>query len=253
MQYLQRKRHNAALVWVGLVLLCFLLVACGTPPAARHPLSQVDAGGTTSTGSSDKVSGDVTMQPIQVQQSNLTAYPGGQMSMTISTSPYALCTFSVAYGKSTSSTNVGVVPHTADAQGMVSWLWRVDSDAHTGTWPLTIAAMLPSGARQTKVISVRVIFPPITVVSSQTNLTAYPRQNMALTISTAPNVQCLLVLNYGPSKPTKGLKSVADSNGIARWAWRVDNKAVAGAWPLTITVTLADGEQGNAQVTMTIM
>lgn len=252
-QRLKQKNIYAVRVGIGIFLLCLLLAACGTPPPTKHPLSQVDVGGTASSGSGSSTPGNTTIQAIQLQQSNLSTYAGGQMSMTIVTSPYALCSFSILYGKSTPSTNIGIVPHTADPRGMVSWTWRVDGDAHTGTWPLTISAVLPSGARATRVVQVYVVFPPITVVSSQTNLTAYPRENMSLTIATAPSVQCVLALNYGPTRPIKYLKSVANSNGIVNWTWRIDNNAPAGNWPLIITVTLADGEQGNSQVNMTVM
>ena len=247
------KRQSVYATSVGIFLLCFLLAACGTPPPAKHPLSQVNVRGTAGTGASGNTTDVTVIKAIQVQQSNLSTYPGGQMSMTIVTSPYALCSFSVAYGKSTPSTNIGIVPHTANANGMVSWTWHVDGDVHTGTWPLTVSAVLPSGSHTTQTVQVHVVFPPITVVSNQTNLAAYPKNNMSLTISTAPNVQCALALNYGPTKPVKSLKSVADSNGVANWTWHVGSDAPIGVWPLTITVTLTDGEQGNAQVNMTVM
>lgn len=234
------------------LLLLLLLAACGTPPPSKHPLSQVDIT-PTDAANSTVTTGNGHVSPIQLlsSQSHLSTYPGGQMSMAVSTSPYALCSFSVSYGRSMPSANVGVVPHTADANGMVNWTWRVDQDAHTGTWPLTITASLAGSGRITQTVQVSVVLPPITVVSS--TLTAYPRQTMTLTISTAPNVQCTLGLYEGVGKPMKYLKNVTDTNGVATWTWHVANASVAGVWQLPIVVTLVDGEQVNSQVTMTIM
>ncbi len=76
---------------------------------------------------------------------------------------------------------------------------------------------------------------------------------MVLTIATAPGIDCTLTLNYGPTKPVKFLKSRSNVNGVVSWMWRVDNLAAQGAWPLTVTATLADGEQTSAQVTMNIL
>ncbi|MBA2678536.1 MAG: hypothetical protein H0U76_09120, partial [Ktedonobacteraceae bacterium] len=159
-------------VLFGCLLGCVCFVtACGTPADPVHPLS-------ASTTSAASVTGDMTGTPsgqvasIQViaSQTTVATYPGGQMHMTISTSPYAVCTFLVTYGRSRPSSNMGVVPHTADAHGMVSWTWRVDGDAHTGTWPLTITALLANGAKAGTQVMVRVTFPPINVVRAQSVL-----------------------------------------------------------------------------------
>lgn len=252
------SRHSEAVQRVGLILsllLLLLLAACGTPPPSKHPLSQVDITPTNMANmqNSTVITSNGYILPIQVSsgQSSLSTYPGGQMSLTISTSPYALCSFSIAYGQAAPSTNIGIVPHTADAKGMVNWTWRVDRDAHTGTWPLIITASLSGNGRITQTVPISVMLPPITVVSS--TLTAYPRQTMTVTISTAPNVQCTLSLYEPVSKATKYLKNVSDANGSATWTWHVANNASAGMWQLPIVVTLADGEQVNSQVTMTIM
>jgi hypothetical protein len=195
------------------------------------------------------------MLPIQVvgAQSHLSTYPGAQMTLTITTNPYALCSFSVSYGKGLPSTNVGIVPHTANAQGIVNWTWVVDKDAHTGNWPLTLSASLAGAGQASQTIMVSVIFPPITIMNAQSKLAAYPKQTLSLTISTAADVQCLLVVNDGPTRTVKRLKTITDSNGIATWTWYVGGNAVAGVWPLSITVTLADGEQGTASATMMIL
>ncbi len=148
---------------------------------------------------------------------------------------------------------MGVVPHTADAHGMVSWTWKVDGDAHTGAWPLTITAVLANGAKAGTQVMVRVTFPPVNVVSAQSVLRAAPRAMMQLTIATAPSVGCVLLLNYGAGKPVKRLGGHSDVGGIVSWSWRVDNSAVAGTYPLTVTVTLADGQTGSTQIHMVVI
>jgi hypothetical protein len=240
---------------VTLLSLClFLLAACGTPPPSTHPLSfeETPLPGMSGTGTA---SGGAHMLPIQVvsAQTHLTTYPGAQMTMTISTSPYALCSFSVSYGKSLPSANVGIVPHTADAHGVVSWTWVVDRNAYTGNWPLAISASLAGKGQTSRTVMVSVIFPPITIITAQSKLAGYPKQTLSLTISTAPDVQCLLVVNDGPSKPVKRLKTVTNSSGVAVWTWYVSGNAASGEWPLSIVVTLVDGEQGSAQATMMIL
>ncbi|MDQ2714029.1 MAG: hypothetical protein M3Z08_03905 [Chloroflexota bacterium] len=233
--------------------LCFM-AACGTPADPAHPLSASDTPTASVTGDTAGTPGG-QVAPIQViaSQTTVTTYPGGQMHMTISTSPYAVCTFLVTYGKSQPSSNPGVVPHTADTHGMVSWTWRVDGDAHTGAWPLTITAVLANGAKTGKRVTVHVTFPPINVVSAQSVLRAAPRATMQLTIATAPSVSCVLLLSYGAGKPVKRLGGHSDVSGIASWSWRVANSAMAGTYPLTVIVTLADGETGSTQINMLVV
>jgi hypothetical protein len=74
-----------------------------------------------------------------------------------------------------------------------------------------------------------------------------------LTIQTAPSVNCSLLLNFGPSIQSKTLTVHAGSAGTASWSWHVNKQAPPGTWPLTITVTLADGESSSSAVNMTIL
>ena len=244
-------------VCLPLLLGCMvLLAACGGVPAdPKHPLSEVTL--TPGDTSTPTVTGTVNthIQPIQVTSdaAGLTSYPGGQMTMTITTSPSANCTFVVSYGKSTPSAGIGITPHSADPHGNVTWTWQVDGNAHTGTWPLTVYATLAGGVKTSKIINVTVTLPSISVVSSQTNLSAYPKNDMVLTIATAPHVQCTLALNFGPSKAVKYLTTSSDSNGIASWTWHIDATAVPGTFSQGITVTLADGETTGSGVNMTIL
>ncbi len=241
--------------WSGigvLVVFCtFCMTACGVPAPPAKPLSSDD----TPITIARKALPTITVQPIHVENnlSHLVAYPGGQMSITIATNPNALCSLIVDYGRGIPSHSPGIAPSTADGNGIARWAWRVDGDAHTGWWPLTITAMLPNGAKTTSQVNVLVAFPPISVVSSQTNLTAAPHGTMALSIATAPGATATLVLNYGPGRVTKALHTGANSFGIASWTWRVDDTAVAGTWPISVSITLIDGETTSTQLYMTVL
>jgi hypothetical protein len=254
----QQSFNNAFYMLYGSIFCCaLLLVACsGTPPPPKHPLSasETQTAG-TQTPSSTSVSPGHSSFSITVVNSGtqISSYPGGQMSLTVSTSPFAVCSFSVNYGRSTPSTSSGIVPHTANAHGMVSWTWHVDSNAHTGSSPLTITAVLPDGQKTSTVVNAQVTFPPVSLVSSQSILRAAPKGTMSLDIFTAPDVLAVLDLNYEPGKPVKYLRSTSDSSGIAHWSWTVDASASPGTWPLTIVVTLADGEQTSNQVEITVL
>lgn len=241
-------------MWSGiasLILFCtFCLTACGVPAPPAHPLSNDD----TSITVTGNTASPTSVRPIQVETSlsDLVTYPGGLMNMTIATNPHALCSFIIAYGLGTPSRNAGIAPVTADDNGLARWTWRVDGDARTGWWPLTITAVLPNGAKTTSQVSVHITFPPISIVSTQTNLTAPPRSMMTLTIATAPDISCVLIFNDGPGRPTKALRANSNTSGIANWMWRVDNAAVVGSWPISINVTLLDGETTSTQAHMTI-
>ena len=242
-------------IFGGILCCTFFVVACGgTPLPPKHPLSANDTP-VDQASANATVTSSAQILPIKVVSSgtNVYSYPGGQVNLSITTSPYAICSFLVSYGRSTPSKSAGIIPHTANAQGMVSWTWRVDNDAHTGSWPLTLTAVLPSGQKTSTSVNVTVTLPPLTIVNSQSVLRAYPKGTMSLSISTAPNLICVLTLNYGPGRTVKSLRSTSNSQGFANWTWHVDSSAVAGAWPLTIVATLADGEQTSTQVQMTVL
>src|SRR5947209_5092303 len=97
----QRRRHSCGAMSgasVLFLLICLLLSACGSAQT-DHPLTTGTPTGdqgspTANTGTVD------TGVPIVLidNQSTLATYPGGFMTMTISTSPYAVCNFLVYYG-----------------------------------------------------------------------------------------------------------------------------------------------------------
>ncbi len=252
----QRREHPCKMIIGGLVvfltLYLFVMSGCGTTPPDKPltaevgtPVDQVSP--TASSGSGIAAIGLIN------SQTNLSAYPGGYMTMAISTSPFAVSSFLVNYGLSTPSKAPGVMPRTTDANGVANWRWQVELRAHTGQWPLTISAILPNGSRTTKQLSVTVTLAPANVVGSQSTLSAYPNGNMTLTIATAPQVICTLLLNFGPGIPAKTLRRKADSNGIAILTWHVENKAIPGRWPLNLTVSQLDGESTSSSLSMTVL
>ena len=238
-----------------LLFLLFLLAVisgCGKTPPDRPLLD----GAGTPTQAAIAPTGTVSRgAPISVveDKSQLTAYPGGNMSLSIVTSPFTVCQIVVSYGQSTPSKALGLVPRTTDAQGNASWNWQVALNIHTGGWPLKIIATASNGAVSTTTIIVTVTLPPISLLNGQSNLVGYPKGNLLLTVATAPWVSCELLLNYGPATPLKTIRTSANVKGVAVWNWRVDRTATAGVWPLTITAVLPDGEATSIRVNVTIL
>jgi hypothetical protein len=71
--------------------------------------------------------------------------PGDDATITVQTAPKASCIISVRY-KSGPSRARGLGPQEADAQGRVTWTWRVGSRTTPGRWPITVTCS--SGGRQ---------------------------------------------------------------------------------------------------------
>lgn len=251
-----RRERPCTLIAGGLVVflaLCVLgMSGCGKTPADQ-PLST--GVGTPVDQASHTASPGPGIAPIALinSQTALRAYPGGLMTMAISTSPFAVTSFVVNYGLGVPSKDPGIVPRTTDASGVASWRWQVNLGARTGQWPLSISAILPDGFRTTKQVVVTVTLAPINVVGSQSILSAAPNGTMTLTVATAPRVGCALLLNFGPALPARAIRRRADSSGIATLTWRVDGKAIPGRWPVTLTVSLQDGESTSTAVSVTVL
>ncbi len=252
----EQKRHfymRVPVRWVVPFMFCMVVIAsCGNTPPDKPLLTGISTPTlqVTTTANSSSQGAPIA---VLADQSHLIAYPGGSMSLSISTSPYTVCQFLVYYGQSTPSKSLGIIPRTTDANGKASWSWQVNTTVHTGTWPLKIIATASNGAVSTSTVDINVTFPPINVVSSQTNLTGHPKDILTLTIATAPWVNCSLVLNFGPTIAAKTLHTSGGSKGIAVFNWHIDRSTSAGVWPLTIVVSLPDGESSSTQVSMTVL
>ncbi len=253
----EQKRHfymHVPVRWFVPFMFCMVVIAsCGNTPPDKPLLTGISTPTQQAVASTTNTSSHGAPIAVMADQSHLSAYPGGSMSLSISTSPYTICQFLVYYGQSTPSKSLGIIPRTTDANGKASWSWQVNPNVHTGTWPLKIIATAPNGAVSTSTVGINVIFPPINVVSSQTNLTGYPKDILTLTIATAPWVNCSLVLNFGPTIAAKTVHTSGGSKGIAVFNWHIDRSASAGVWPLTIMVSLPDGESSSTQVSMTVL
>jgi hypothetical protein len=85
------------------------------------------------------VSGAQMMPGLNVKVVSLTSpvSPGSQSTLTVQTDPNATCTPIVRY-KSGTSGAAGLQRKTANAQGQVSWTWKVGSNVTAGTWPVTV-------------------------------------------------------------------------------------------------------------------
>ncbi len=64
--------------------------------------------------------------------------PGNAASITVKTDPSSACTITVTY-KSGRSRAGGLVPKTANADGIVGWAWIVGTRTTPGEWPITVA------------------------------------------------------------------------------------------------------------------
>jgi hypothetical protein len=76
--------------------------------------------------------------------------PGANASITVKTTPDALCTIKVEYDKKKSQDD-GLIKKMADEYGNVSWTWTVEETAPEGKWPIEVTCELykKSGMVQT--------------------------------------------------------------------------------------------------------
>lgn len=251
-----RSKHNhfitiGSKLALALTLFCLVLLAgCGKSAAPDQPLT-TDSGTPTADGSPTDVATHIAPINVIQGQTNLSAYPGGSVTLAITTSPFALCAIEVNYGLKSPSKALGMGSVTADAKGMASWHWTVQLEAHTGTWPLTVSAILPNGSRTSTQVNAFVSAAPISVQSAA--LSAAPGKTMSLTIATAPFTTCTIQYAFEPGRPTRKVTVGANSSGIASWTWTVGKVAAAGTYSVTIIATLADGEASYSSVSATVL
>lgn len=60
-----------------------------------------------------------------------------------------------------------------------------------------------------------------------------------LTVRTAPDVQCMLLVQYkvGAAPADLAMPKRADRKGLVSWTWRIDPRAAPGTWPLIVHCT----------------
>lgn len=81
----------------------------------------------------------VRAQPLPVRLVSPTSpvSPGDDATVTVQTTPGALCLITVRY-KSGPSRARGLVPKIADSRGIVTWTWRVGTRTTPGRWPIIV-------------------------------------------------------------------------------------------------------------------
>lgn len=252
----QRKGHHASCRYGTMVFLaivfCGAFAACGKPlPPDRQLVTNTKALMDNETPGVI-IASSAKILPIQVLdgQSSLTSYPNGTMDLTIETSPFAICNFIVTYGLDAPSKSFGIVPVTADSQGIARWHWQVEGKAPTGTWPLQVTASLVNGAHTTQTVNTTVTFPPINLISEQSTLNVSLTDRATLTIATAPFLPSTLTMDY--MGRTKTFKGTADGKGVVSWHWLVLDDAPSGSFPLTVTITTGSGEHTSKTFTLQV-
>src|SRR5260370_20793345 len=165
----QRRERPCKLIVGGLVVFLtiylFVMSGCGTTPRDQPLMAGVSTPVDQGSPTASSGSGIAAIQLIN-SQTTLSAYPGGFMTMAISTSPFAVTSFLVNYGLSTPSKDPGIVPRTTDANGVANWRWQVELAAHTGQCPLTISAILPNGSSTTKQDVVTFTLSPVNLIAT---------------------------------------------------------------------------------------
>ena len=108
---------------------------------------------------------------------------------------------------------------------------------------LTIGLAVATQAFPTAIATPREL--PLTLVA----LTSPVRRghDARLTVRTAPDTQCLLLVQYrvGGAPANVAIPKRADGKGLISWTWRVDPKATPGSWP--IIVHCSDKFKGNME------
>jgi hypothetical protein len=142
------------------IMICsFILSGCGSSSQKDTALITADTSSSQQSPIASATSIGKPTASIKVidAQTSLSSYPGGYMTMSISTGPAAICTITVYYGLNTPSKSFGIIPVTADRNGIASWHWKVPSSAPVGIWPLTISAVQVNGTKITTQVNVTVL------------------------------------------------------------------------------------------------
>ena len=106
------------------------------PPTAQP--TSVPVGGAVATEPATPVSGPLTLEIASVTSP---VKRGASATLTAKTAPGVNCTI-IVYYKSGPSKASGLGPKTADAEGNVSWTWKVGTTTSPGTWGIFVTATL---------------------------------------------------------------------------------------------------------------
>src|SRR6516164_2759517 len=128
-----------------LVLGALGIAACGSRAGSPAPSSAATSprptthvlSATSRPTAQAKPSVDPNALAVKVTAHTKTAQRGGVASVTIKTTPGALCGISVLYPDGPSSAR-GLDPAKADKKGVIVWKWTVASSVKKGTWPIDV-------------------------------------------------------------------------------------------------------------------
>jgi hypothetical protein len=106
----------------------------GVPPGPPAPVSTTPIAATATPLVNLPPPGGTPVQFVSV----MGARPGGTASVTVQTSPNAVCAIIYSAPMSGLSTAPGLTPKTADASGRVSWTWVIDIYTTPGTGTVAV-------------------------------------------------------------------------------------------------------------------
>jgi len=132
-----------------LVLGALGIAACGSRAGSPAPSSAATSprpttqvlSATSRPTAQAKPSVDPNALAVKVTAHTKTAQRGGVASVTIKTTPGALCGISVLYPDGPSSAR-GLDPAKADKKGVIVWKWTVASSVKKGTWPIDVSCSI---------------------------------------------------------------------------------------------------------------
>ena len=85
------------------------------------------------------VSPPASRLPLALVSLTTPARRNGIATLVMQTQPGAACSIAVIY-KSGASRAAGLGPQVADAQGLVTWSWKVGGQTTVGTWRIVVTA-----------------------------------------------------------------------------------------------------------------
>jgi hypothetical protein len=135
--------------WILATLLipaALVVAACGSRTGSAAPSSAATSprpttqvlSATSRPTPQAKPSVDPNALAVKVTAHTKTVKRGGLASVTIKTTPGALCGISVLYPDGPSSAR-GLDPTKADKNGVIVWKWTVASSVKKGTWPVDVS------------------------------------------------------------------------------------------------------------------
>ncbi len=155
------------------------------------------------------------------------ASPGGRASVTVQTSPNAVCVIDYWGPNGRDRYEFGALHvKRADSNGVVSWSWLIAPNTPSGNGTVTVSC---DGA--TASTPIQIGSTPVTVTFTSVTGAA-PGGTASVTIQTVPNAVCRIDY-FGPMGRDRFEAGalhpdVADANGVASWSWHIAGNTPTG-------------------------